>query len=716
MMQAATQPTVAPARRARMVAFSPALLGTAALLLAVYAQRFLERHPDTPYDSLLLFAVSVALWLAAMWRVPPAIDHTPAPVVPGPRLSGRRQRALLTSLSLLALTLLVWPVLAGPMGGGLGILAYPGGPGDARGELTTPGLILWLAGVAAYLVAVVDGDGFRARLGRRIRGLARREVLIVCLAVVLVTVAAAWLRLYDLNNLPREMTSDHTEKLLDIRDILNGWHPVFLPGNAGREPLQFYWTALLVSLGLPLSFFTLKLGMAIVSILTVPPAYWAGREVGGRTVGIATAGVLALVPWHLQIARQSLRIGLAPLFACLALALTLRALRTGRRNDWLALGFVLGTGLYGYTGFRTMLIAAPVIVALRLGHDLWQRHGGARAVLSPSLLGHLTVAAGLTIVIAAPLARYAVDRPDAFWYRTRTRMSGLEQPLAHPAAEQFAINMKNGLLMFNRLGDSAWFNSPPQRPALETIAGALLVLGVATAAARAVRGDWRTAGVLLTVPIMLLSSVMALAFPLENPSLARAAGALPAVVILAALPLAPLRDWWQRVPRRVGATVYVVLVTGLFVAMGIGARQRLFTEYRAGYDNATHPAWEAANVAKAFQALGGNVDHVYLVGWPHAWDYRAVAIEMGAPTWRNVLFGTQPDFANAAEEARQHQADPARKLYLVGGTPEVARRNLSVLKGIYPGAVLTRHEGHVAGKEFFSVFVAETGEAQGAAR
>jgi hypothetical protein len=512
-------------------------------------------------------------------------------------------------------------------------------------------------------------------------------------------------RFTDLHGLVSQMTSDHTEKLLDIRAILDGQRPVFMPLNAGREPLQFYFTALLVRLGMPLTFHTLKVGMAIVSTLTIPVVYWLGREVVGRRVGLFAALIIALAPWHLQITRIALRIPLSPLFAALVLFVLYRALRDGRRNTWLALGCLLALGMYGYSGFRPMALAVPMIVIIRLGYDAWRRRaaGDAPGVLPAEVAGHLAASIGAALLVAVPLIRYAFDQPQWFWGRTLSRVSGSEVALERPALEQFAINMKNALLMFNITNDSAWFHSPPGRPALETVGGALLVLGLATVLVRVWRGDWRLGSLVLVVPVMLLASAMAIAFPIEVPHLSRASGALPAVAVIAAVPLWLLWRQWRRALDWAGSIVFLLVAVGLILLMAWGTRERVFTEYREGYDRSSHPTRQGAEVGRAFVELGGNLGQVYLVSWPHGWDFRALGMLLGDPEWANVLEGREPEMADAVLQASMHQPYPERKLYLVGGP--IAQQNIDTLLQLYPAAVVTHHDVPVEGKDFWSVFV-----------
>ena len=102
-------------------------------------------------------------------------------------------------------------------------------------------------------------------------------------------------------------------------------------------------------------------------------------------------------------------------------------------------------------------------------------------------------------------------------------------------------NLGDALLMFNWRGDVAWISGAPGKPALDPWTGALFLLGLVVWARRILRKRSVLDLLLpLTLLIMLLPTALALSFPVENPSHTRASGALPAVFLIAALPLAQL--------------------------------------------------------------------------------------------------------------------------------------------------------------------------------
>ncbi len=751
-----------------------AILAGLAIALAVAGQASLDAQPAYWLDAGLLFGLAIGLWWLVV-RDEPAEGEGPVSALPGPVLDRARQRALLGGLGCILLTASIAPALArtgaAPLAGiaaRVAVLRYPFGWANNINTFTLPGAVLWLLGCALVLWAVAEpiSQRWTKAIWRDDRLELRLERSTLALLAILLL--AAVLRFADLAALPQEMTSDHVEKLLDISDVLAGRRPVYLPRNAGREPLEFYWIAVLIRLGLPFGFMAMKVGMGLVSLATIPVVYWVGRRGWGTEVGLWAALALSLSPWHLQITRAGLRIGLAPLFVALCLGCLLTAMDTGRRNAWLALGVSLGAGMYGYSAFRSMAFLVPIAVLTKIGWDAWrlghrrrlpaaaepsasptgQSRAGAeqnpaaaeplpaaeqgppragsfpgaepgptsaeqgpalpaRRVAWPDGLSPLAIHLGLSflaaVLVAVPLIRFALDHPETFWGRTMTRVTGAEVPLQHPPLVQFALNWRQALLMFNATSDSAWLQSPPGRPALETVTGALFVLGVVATLSAIRRGRWRELLLLLAVPVLLLSSTLALAFPNEVPHLARASGALPAVMIILALPLRIALSLWRRALGAYGTTAALMGFALLFAWSGHNARTRYFVEYRRAYNQATHPTSEGAAVAQGFLAMGGDLDHVYLVGWAHGWDYRALGLQMGDPDWNGLLWGAAADGSDAVTVAAGHVSDPQAKLYFVGG--EWAQANLAYLRQLFPTALVSQHHSVLTGKDFWTVYV-----------
>ncbi|HZD11566.1 MAG TPA: hypothetical protein VE553_09505, partial [Candidatus Binatia bacterium] len=124
------------------------------------------------------------------------------------------------------------------------------------------GFWLWAAAVFYFLLALGERPlpGWRNRLNTWWRGIDWRVPLLLAGIMAL----AIFFRVFRLEGVPAEMTSDHAEKLLDVHDVLGGLHPIFFPRNTGREAVQFYLTAALIRVTpLEISHLALKVGTAI---------------------------------------------------------------------------------------------------------------------------------------------------------------------------------------------------------------------------------------------------------------------------------------------------------------------------------------------------------------------------------------------------------------------------------------------------------------------
>jgi len=506
-----------------------------------------------------------------------------------------------------------------------------------------------------------------------------------------ILVLAAWFRFYRLDELPGEMTIDHPHKLLDIRDVLQGQYRIFFPRNTGRELFQFYYTAALVRLGLSLGFETLKLGAVLVSLATVGMTYALATELFGSEVGLLAALLLSLSRWDLGISR----IGLRYPFASLPMAATglflFRSLRTGRRTDALWCGLSLGLGLHGYSSFRVvpgLVVVAVLLKALLDGE-------GVRQIGRWRFWTNVALILILAVLVFAPLGRYMLDNPAMFWYRVLTRASSLERRLPAHLTMVFLSNVANSLLSFNWRGDIGWVHLVYRLPFLDSISGAFLVLGMGMALWWLVRyRDWRSACLLLGLPVLLLSSSLSLAFSIENPSANRSSVSIPFVFALVGLaPGLLLRVVWGEANRLAQMATVACLVLLLGVT-GYVNYQSYFVEYAAQFNAQAWNASEFAQVIRGFADTTGSLDQAYIAPWPHFIDGRAVAFELGDWEWYNLM--------DDLTELEEHPAQPGNKLYLAHADDQ---ESLNRLREMYPQAQVRLHRSAVRDHEFWIVFV-----------
>ncbi|MDX1663585.1 MAG: glycosyltransferase family 39 protein [Candidatus Promineifilaceae bacterium] len=639
----------------------------------------------------LLFALSVLLFLGALIRAPMPVERSgEVQSLPNGGEASRWVPIVRSG---------AWRLLLASNSAAMALLAYVGfGGNDLMG-----GLWSWLAALFLFLLAFGQqpSGGFRAWF-RRHWGRASRRLL---LALALIFLVGIFFRTYRLAGVPAEMTSDHAEKLLDVRDVLNGARPLFFPRNTGREMVQFYLTAALIHFTpLTTGHLALKVGTALVGILTLPFVYLLGSELYGRRVGLLALFFFSVAHWHVAITRVGLRFPFTAAFAAPALFFLFRAFRLNRRNDWLLAGLVLGVGLHTYTAMRIVPLLFAVLVLLKVLWDAITAYREKRLAPEPerseqqarreatalqidfwrnAILGALAA-----LLVFLPLLRYWREEPGMFWYRAGSRALG-EQSLVD-LWTIFWGNVRDALLMFNYRGDVVPANTIPNEPELGLVAAALFVLGVAYLAWRLLAArERRAAYVLLAAFILLLPSILSLAFPEENPSVVRTGGAIPLIMLVVALPLALSWERLRQLPGRGGR----MLAGGLLAALLLLSFADNYHWYFVRYDeHILQSSWntsEMGAVLRDFVAAGGDLGDVYHVAYPHWADTRNIAINAGDITWRNAVLD--------AEEIWSHVDDPDPKLYLLYPADERARQ---ILNAAYPEGGSWRYDSAREGKDF----------------
>jgi 4-amino-4-deoxy-L-arabinose transferase-like glycosyltransferase len=576
------------------------VLGAAGALLLAAACWPMRSH-ELPGWAAAALAAGLLAWLAAAWM---SGESEPLPGIgPEPIRPGLLAAALLVSLSLAAFS---WTR-------------------TASGRFSA-------AGAAAWLLAIVIwcwGWSRRPKAAPREPSPAvssPRERLGTALALLAIVAVGAFFRFHDLAEIPPHPGSDHAEDLLNVEQLARGERPVFFPGNTGQAPLPFYFEYLLVLLGFPIDYLTLKISTALVGMLAIPAMYVLGRELGGAPLGLVSAAICAWSKWPTLGARRGLTFAWTVFPAALFLAAILRYMRRGDRPSALTAGFWLGLGQYGYNAFKIVPAMVPLAFGLCLFDRRWKGRRG-RLVLDGLLV------AATSLLVFLPLLQYMLQRPHDFWYRAMTRAGSQERPLPGPAAELFATNLGRMAQAFHFRGDQAWINTSTEEPFLDPVTGALFLAGIVVAGVIAVRGSARWALILVSLFVLTLASTLALAFPVENPGINRAAVALPSVLVLAALPAV----WLIRRARASGRGASVA--AGVVLA-GLGAfslqqnYESYFVRFRDEQTKILEPTMDLVRVMREYQAKRGvPFDNVYLLNTTNWIDGRCIDFEIRDRMW-----------------------------------------------------------------------------------
>ncbi len=253
-----------------------------ALFFALAGQFSLESMHDQPNlgVALYIFAVGFVIWAAVKdeWHLPalPAFMQMPEPLT-------TRTAAFIVSI-VIAL---------------MAFFSFGGGKFDIIN------ITLWVSSLG-FLVYSLWLKNPKITTGSNTDE--RRRKLIRSVIMVGVFAVAVFFRLYRTDSIPVEPFSDHAEKILDVYEITQGDYKIFFPRNTGREALQMYWTVLVANLfGTGLSYLSLKLGTALLGILTLPYIYLLGKEFGNERVGLFALFLFGIAYWPNVISRIGLR-------------------------------------------------------------------------------------------------------------------------------------------------------------------------------------------------------------------------------------------------------------------------------------------------------------------------------------------------------------------------------------------------------------------------
>ncbi|MEW6717084.1 MAG: glycosyltransferase family 39 protein [Chloroflexota bacterium] len=640
--------------------------------LALIAQRSLEPGDRNIWVGITFYALAGLLLVWLIWR-----GEWSGPDIP-PSLHMEDPLTIKSNWFYIFIPLAVFTFLA------FGSLRFDG-----------LNLFLWLLTVVALLKTfwVSRGLSFRDWFARLREGIAQRTwwVRITPWAISWVGVfgLAVFFRFYRLGDVPPEMISDHAEKLLDVADVLRGNWWVFFPRNTGREAIQMVVTALVARvLGTGLTYLSLKIGTALAGVLTLPYVYLLGKEVGGKRVGLWAMLFAGIAYWPNVISRIALRFAFYPLFVAPTLYYLIRGLRNRNRNDLLLAGLALGLGLHGYSPFRFV----PFLVLLGVGLYLLHRVSkGARVQTIWALVALVLV----SFVVFLPLLRYALAEPANFSYRTLTRIGTMERSYPDSPVRIFFDNLWGAVTMFFWDDGSTWVHSVTHRPALDVVSGALFFLGVVFLLTRYIRRrQWEDAFLLLSIPMLLMPSVLSLAFPAENPSLNRTGGAIvPVFVVVGILFEGFLTSLKSAVKTRAGGGILWGAVFLLLSWSSIQNYDLVFDQYFRQMRQNTWNTSEIGHVIRSYADSIGEAETAWVVPFPHWVDTRVVGINVGLP---------EKDYALWGKDLPATLEIPPPKLFIYKPEDELTG---ILLTDMYPSGILQRYVSAVEGKDFMIFLV-----------
>lgn len=636
------------------------------LMLALVAQFILEPPRQYVWLAVILYVACLTLlilYLRAASQITPLRSEIPGEF----KLVVNRR---------IALTAMILTVLA--------FLAF------GNNRFTALNLLLWVSAIMFTIAACLPlqtGIGRRPVDSSRSLTVELKPVRILQ-ALVLIGIVL-FFRFYALEQVPADMWSDQAEKLLDIGAIFRGEYSIFFPRNTGREGFQMYFTAGMAQLfNTGLTFLSLKLGTVLAGLIALAYTWLLARTLGGRHVALMAVLLMGMAYWPNLISRVGLRYSYYTLFAAPLLFHLIEGLRQHSRGHLIAAGVFLGLGLHGYSAFRIVPLLVILIVLL-----YWIAH--RHHVSTASALSMLALVVIVSFVVFLPLARYAADNPDMFSYRVLTRLSTAERDYPSSGVLLFLSNLWWSLVMPFWKNGNIWVHSVPDRPALDFVSAAFYFIGLVVTGWRVWKTrDWRMVVLLLAIPVLMMPSILSIAFPEENPSLNRsAAAAIPVFIVaaygwaftwhalLAAAPERTARWLWK------GSALLVLMIAGA------SNFDLTFNKYSDQFNQQIWNASEMGAVVRGFSDSVGSYDHAYVLPYAHWVDTRLVAINAGYPEY---------DIALWPEDIPVTLEQNGSKLFLLKAND---REGLANLQSVYADGYFWLYPSKIKGKEFMLYFV-----------
>jgi hypothetical protein len=145
----------------------------------------------------------------------------------------------------------------------------------------------------------------------------------------------------------------------------------------------------------------------------------------------------------------------------------------------------------------------------------------------------------------------------------------------------------------------------------------------------------------------------------------------------------PVGFWMERIfptlraganrPKPQGWRRWLLALVALALAIAVTAinYKRYFGDYREQYYRRALNTTEIAATIQGFIESGGDPANAWIIAWPHWIDTRGAGIEIGDPTWNNVIL--------EIEELDDHVDHPRPRFYALYRDDRTSRERLQAL-------------------------------------
>lgn len=297
------------------------------------------------------------------------------------------------------------------------------------------------------------------------------------LIMFVILLAAAILRLVDLEGNPPGLEHDEVANWLIDRNILAGDHGIYFTQAYGHEAGYHYIQAAIVKLVGDYSL-SLRLASAFMGLLVVAVTFILVKRLYNERVALVSSALVAILFWPVFFSRIGIRAMMTPVFSGLAGYFYCRGLGIGNDTNlegkathnntllWMALaGLMAGLSMYTYMAAR----AVPIFFLLFSCWYLLKRR-------DKETIRGLAVFFFVMISIGLPLVLWLASHPGAEF-----RITEINKPLAALLNGNFKPVLRNAIKLvgfFGWKGDPLVRQNIIGRPVFDPIGAILFYLGI----------------------------------------------------------------------------------------------------------------------------------------------------------------------------------------------------------------------------------------------
>ena len=365
----------------------------------------------------------------------------------------------------------------------------------------------------------------------------KKTVLTLLLAIL---IGAFLARSINISTIPSGIYPDEAVNGTDaLRANATGNYQLFYEDNNGREGLFINLQALSIKI-FGNTIFALKLCSIIFGALTVLGIFLLAREIFQTDrAGLTGAYLTAFSYWAINFSRIGFRAIMVPFILSFAFYFIFKGIKTKKYSDFLIGGLIYGAGLHTYIAFRV----SPLILIILLASFML-----SQKKFLQTYWRHILIFAMAMFIAAAPmLIDFFITHKEHYTSRT-SEISILNHEVNQGNLLPLLIRTFTlSLAKYFVWGDQNWRHNYPPYPILNPVTSisfgiGLIYLGIASLGMLWSRFKHGKQDKRLPIYLFLLCWLFALLIPEilaseGNPHALRSIGTLPAVMLIAVIPL-----------------------------------------------------------------------------------------------------------------------------------------------------------------------------------